>query len=118
MKNLYKLLGIAAIGAVISLGLAACPSDPGPGPSTTYTVTYNGNGSTDGVVPSDSNSPYESGATVMVLTIPAIWKNPAIPLTGGIPGPTGAEPAMRQTLYSLLPMTLPSTPSGRLQATR
>ncbi len=38
-----------------------------PGTSTTYTVTYNGNGNTSGTAPTDSNSPYNSGATVTVL---------------------------------------------------
>ena len=37
------------------------------GSSVTYTVTYDGNGSTGGSVPVDSNSPYNSGATVTVL---------------------------------------------------
>ena len=32
-----------------------------------YTVTYNSNGATSGSVPTDSNSPYASGATVTVL---------------------------------------------------
>ena len=36
-------------------------------PATTYTVTYNANGATSGSVPTDSNSPYASGATVTVL---------------------------------------------------
>lgn len=31
------------------------------------TLTYNGNGNTSGTVPTDPNSPYESGATVTVL---------------------------------------------------
>ncbi|GEM_PF-4168884 len=31
------------------------------------TLTYNGNGNTSGSVPTDANSPYESGATVTVL---------------------------------------------------
>jgi hypothetical protein len=31
MKNLYKILGIIAIGALISLGLAGCPMDSGGG---------------------------------------------------------------------------------------
>jgi uncharacterized repeat protein (TIGR02543 family) len=35
--------------------------------ATAYTVTYNSNGSTGGTVPSDTNSPYESSATVTVL---------------------------------------------------
>ena len=39
----------------------------GEAPATTYTVTYNGNESDGGTVPVDSNSPYESGATVTVL---------------------------------------------------
>ena len=34
---------------------------------TTYTVTYFGNNNTGGTVPVDSNSPYNSGATVTVL---------------------------------------------------
>jgi uncharacterized repeat protein (TIGR02543 family) len=34
----------------------------------TYSVTYNGNGSTGGVVPSDPNNPYVSGATATVLS--------------------------------------------------
>jgi uncharacterized repeat protein (TIGR02543 family) len=67
MKCLYKLLGIAVIGTVISLGLAGCPSDLGPGPGVTYTVSYDGNGSTGGTVPKDTGSPYASGATVTVL---------------------------------------------------
>lgn len=33
----------------------------------TYTVTYNGNGHTGGTAPTDSNSPYNTGATVTVL---------------------------------------------------
>ena len=37
------------------------------GDPTTYTVTYNGNGATSGTAPTDSYSPYESGATVTVL---------------------------------------------------
>lgn len=37
------------------------------GSAVTYTVTYNGNGSTGGTAPTDSNSPYASGATVTVL---------------------------------------------------
>jgi len=32
-----------------------------------FTVTYNGNGSTDGSVPVDSNSPYDDSSTVTVL---------------------------------------------------
>jgi uncharacterized repeat protein (TIGR02543 family) len=35
--------------------------------ASTYTVTYNGNGNTGGAAPSDTNSPYGSGATVTVL---------------------------------------------------
>lgn len=35
--------------------------------ASTYTVTYDGNGKTSGDVPTDSNSPYNSGATVTVL---------------------------------------------------
>lgn len=37
------------------------------GGGSTYTVTYNGNGATSGSVPTDINSPYDSGATVTVL---------------------------------------------------
>ena len=32
-----------------------------------YTVTYNANGATSGTVPTDENTPYESGSTVTVL---------------------------------------------------
>jgi hypothetical protein len=35
--------------------------------TVTRTVIYNGNGNTGGEVPTDSNSPYQSGATVTVL---------------------------------------------------
>jgi len=35
--------------------------------SSLLTITYNGNGSTGGTVPVDPSSPYESGATVIVL---------------------------------------------------
>lgn len=37
------------------------------GGSSNYTVSYNANGATSGTVPTDSNSPYASGATVTVL---------------------------------------------------
>lgn len=35
--------------------------------ATQYTVTYDGNGATSGTPPTDTNSPYNSGATVTVL---------------------------------------------------
>ena len=52
-----------------ALLLAACNLDNYPSPTSflTGTVTYNGNESDGGTVPVDSNSPYESGATVTVL---------------------------------------------------
>ena len=36
-------------------------------PASGYSVTYNGNGNTGGTAPTDANSPYASGATVIVL---------------------------------------------------
>ncbi len=39
-----------------------------------YTVTYNGNGSDGGSVPTDSNSPYDSGASVTVAAVGSLTK--------------------------------------------
>jgi hypothetical protein len=39
MKRFYKLFGIAAIAAVIAIGLAGCSTDDGGGKTVTFTLT-------------------------------------------------------------------------------
>ena len=65
MKSKSKLFGIIAIAALVMFSFAACEDSPG-GTVASFTVTYNGNTHTSGTVPTDSNSPYQSGATVTV----------------------------------------------------
>ncbi|MDR0320505.1 MAG: InlB B-repeat-containing protein [Treponema sp.] len=66
MKALLKTIGIIAMAAIIGFTMTGCP-DGGGGGSGPYTVTYNSNTNTGGTVPTDSNSPYQSGETVTVL---------------------------------------------------
>jgi uncharacterized repeat protein (TIGR02543 family) len=64
MKKTINFLGIASLVLAMVFAMTACGDGSG---GTTYTVTYNGNGNNSGAVPTDSNSPYTSGANVTVL---------------------------------------------------
>jgi uncharacterized repeat protein (TIGR02543 family) len=65
-KAIQRIAGIIALIAIIVFSTTACDNGNGETPST-HTVTYNGNGNTGGTVPTDSNSPYQNGASVSVL---------------------------------------------------
>ena len=62
--NYFKFFSLF-FAIVVSVFIAGCT---GVSPTAAIvTVTYNGNGNTAGTVPIDLSSPYEYGATVMVL---------------------------------------------------
>jgi uncharacterized repeat protein (TIGR02543 family) len=59
--------GTPAAGTTTGNTLTFTVAFPATAAPATYTVTYAGNGNTSGTVPTDSSSPYASGATVTVL---------------------------------------------------
>ena len=64
----YSVAGSGSAGSnAQALGIDDISITPKESVAATYTVTYSGNGSTGGTVPTDSNSPYASNASVTVL---------------------------------------------------